>query len=201
METKELIQEAALDLFSRKGFDSSSVRDIAAQIGIKDSSLYFHFKSKQAILDSLMDRFIHISRQMMEGLDEGISSITAMDDEHFYAVTEQYIQSYFMDTFISRILMIMNHERSHNDRIRDQYVRWCIEKPLAFQTMVMKKLLDIGYLEGKDPAHIALEYYSPIFLYFSQYMNHSYTEKEKERFRKAVMSAAQNFLATYRKGN
>ena len=71
METKELIQEAALDLFSRKGFDSSSVRDIAAQIGIKDSSLYFHFKSKQAILDSLMDRFIHISRQMMEGLDEG----------------------------------------------------------------------------------------------------------------------------------
>ena len=55
METKELIQEAALDLFSRKGFDSSSVRDIAAQIGIKDSSLYFHFKSKQAILDSLID--------------------------------------------------------------------------------------------------------------------------------------------------
>ena len=31
METKELIQEAALDLFSRKGFDSSSVRDIAAR--------------------------------------------------------------------------------------------------------------------------------------------------------------------------
>ena len=143
METKELIQEAALDLFSRKGFDSSSVRDIAAQIGIKDSSLYFHFKSKQAILDSLMDRFIHISRQMMEGLDEGISSITAMDDEHFYAVTEQYIQSYFMDTFISRILMIMNHERSHNDQLREQYINWCIEKPLDFQTTVMKKLQDI----------------------------------------------------------
>ena len=138
METKELIQEAALDLFSRKGFDSSSVRDIAAQIGIKDSSLYFHFKSKQAILDSLMDRFIHISRQMMEGLDEGISSITAMDDEHFYAVTEQYIQSYFMDTFICRILMILNHERSHNDQLREQYVYWCIEKPLDFQTAVMK---------------------------------------------------------------
>lgn len=47
METKELIQEAALDLFSRKGFDSSSVRDIAAQIGIKDSSLYFHFKTSR----------------------------------------------------------------------------------------------------------------------------------------------------------
>ena len=75
------------------------------------------------------------------------------------------------------------------------------QQPARFKGMKVKKLLDIGYLEGKDPAHIALEYYSPIFLYFSQYMNHSYTEKEKERFRKAVMSAAQNFLATYRKGN
>nr|WP_308626645.1 TetR/AcrR family transcriptional regulator [uncultured Eisenbergiella sp.] len=201
METKELIQEAALDLFSHKGFDSSSVRDIAAKTGIRDSSLYFHFKNKQAILDSLMDRYIQISRQMMDRLEEGLGHITAMDDKHFYAVTEQYIRYFFLDPFISRMIMLMNHERSHNDRIRDQYVRWCIEKPLAFQTMVMKKLLDIGYLEGKDPAHIALEYYSPIFLYFSQYMNHSYTEKEKERFRKAVMSAAQSFLVTYRKGN
>ena len=160
METKELIQEAALDLFSHKGFDSSSVRDIAAKTGIRDSSLYFHFKNKQAILDSLMDRYIQISRQMMDRLEEGLGHITAMDDKHFYAVTEQYIRYFFLDPFISRMIMLMNHERSHNDRIRDQYVRWCIEKPLAFQTMVMKKLLDIGYLEGKDPAHIALEYYS-----------------------------------------
>ena len=201
METKELIREAALDLFSRKGFDSSSVRDIAAQIGIKDSSLYFHFKSKQAILDSLMDRFIHISRQMMVGLDEGISSITAMDDEHFYAVTEQYIQSYFMDTFISRILMIMNHERSHNDQLREQYVYWCIEKPLDFQTAVMKRLQDIGYLKKENPRHLALEYYSPVYLFFNQYMNHDYTEKDTEHFKQAVMSAAGSFLQTYRKEN
>ena len=46
METKEIIQEAALDLFSQKGFDSSSVRDIAAKTGIKDSSLYFRSPPK-----------------------------------------------------------------------------------------------------------------------------------------------------------
>lgn len=95
METKELIQEAALDLFSHKGFDSSSVRDIAAKTGIRDSSLYFHFKNKQAILDSLMDRYIQISRQMMDRLEEGLGHITAMDDKHFYAVTEQYIRYFF----------------------------------------------------------------------------------------------------------
>lgn len=74
-----------------------------------------------------------------------------MDDEHFYAVTEQYIQSYFMDTFICRILMILNHERSHNDQLREQYVYWCVEKPLDFQTAVMKRLQDIGYLKKENP--------------------------------------------------
>ena len=47
--------------------------------------------------------------------------------------------------------MIMNHERSHNDQLREQYINWCIEKPLDFQTTVMKKLQDIGYLKKENP--------------------------------------------------
>lgn len=93
METKEIIQEAALDLFSQKGFDSSSVRDIAAKTGIKDSSLYFHYKNKQAILDSLMDKFIATSKSMMSLLNEVIENITTIDDESFFAVTEQYTKA------------------------------------------------------------------------------------------------------------
>ena len=106
-----------------------------------------------------------------------------------------------METFISRILMIMNHERSHNDQLREQYINWCIEKPLDFQTTVMKKLQDIGYLKKENPRHLALEYYSPVYLFFNQYMNHDYTEKDTEHFKQAVMSAAGSFLQTYRKEN
>lgn len=47
MDTKELILEVSLELFSEKGFNVASVRDIAKKIGIKDSSLYFHYKNKQ----------------------------------------------------------------------------------------------------------------------------------------------------------
>lgn len=198
METKELILDVALELFSEKGFNAASVRDIAAKIGIKDSSLYFHYKNKQAILDSLMAKFINTSEQMMSLLNTSIKFLTSMDDDLFCTVTEQYIRRYFMDDFICKFIMVMNHERSHNEQLREQYILWCIKKPIEFQMTVIKKLQDIGYLKAMDNYHITVEYYAPIFLYFNQYMNHDCTDEDKEAFMKAAITAAKNFLNTYK---
>ena len=55
MKTKEKILKEALFLFSDRGFHAVSVRDIAKAVGIKESSLYNHFKNKQDIFDSIVD--------------------------------------------------------------------------------------------------------------------------------------------------
>ena len=47
----------ALNLFSVKGYDPVSVRDIAYAVGIKESSLYNHFKNKQDIFDSILREY------------------------------------------------------------------------------------------------------------------------------------------------
>ena len=52
-DTKQIILEKALELFSEKGYDSVSVGEIAKAVGIKAPSLYNHFKSKQAIFDEI----------------------------------------------------------------------------------------------------------------------------------------------------
>lgn len=198
MDTKDLILEAALDFFSKKGYKSSSVRDIAAKLGFKESALYFHYKNKQAILDSLTEKFISISEQMMLYLSTNINHITLINDEQFYAVTEQYIKGYFLNDFISKFIMVMNHERSHNEQLRNQYICWCIYKPIEFQSLVIKKLQEIGYLKKMDATNTAISYYAPIFLYFNQYMNHEYSEEDKQSFINAVMAATKTFLAIYR---
>ena len=46
METKARILWEALELFSSKGYKGVSVRDIAGAVGIRESSLYNHFKGK-----------------------------------------------------------------------------------------------------------------------------------------------------------
>ena len=55
MTTKEKIIDESLSLFSIKGYKGTSVKNIADAVGIKDASLYKHFKSKQEILDTLVE--------------------------------------------------------------------------------------------------------------------------------------------------
>ena len=51
--TKQEILEASLDLFSVKGYEATSISQIANAVGIRKASLYSHFENKQAILDAL----------------------------------------------------------------------------------------------------------------------------------------------------
>ena len=51
--TRKRILIASLDLFSVQGFPGTSMRQIARAVGVRESALYTHFKSKQDILDSL----------------------------------------------------------------------------------------------------------------------------------------------------
>ena len=51
--TKESILLKALELFADRGYEGVSVRDIAAEVGIRQSSLYKHFAGKQDIFDTL----------------------------------------------------------------------------------------------------------------------------------------------------
>lgn len=57
LSTKQKILHTAISLFSQKGYSGVSVRDITGKVGIKESSLYNHFKSKEEILTTIFERF------------------------------------------------------------------------------------------------------------------------------------------------
>lgn len=52
--TRERIPLVALRLFAEKGYDATSMREIAEQLGITKPALYYHFDSKEAILRELL---------------------------------------------------------------------------------------------------------------------------------------------------
>jgi AcrR family transcriptional regulator len=53
-DAKDQIRRAALDLFISRGYEGTSVRDIAAELGITASALYYHFRNKEEIATSLV---------------------------------------------------------------------------------------------------------------------------------------------------
>lgn len=53
-DTRETIREVALELFSTRGFDQTSLREIAERVGLTKASLYYHYPSKQALLTAIV---------------------------------------------------------------------------------------------------------------------------------------------------
>jgi len=56
-ERKNEILDAADELFRLKGFDGTSTNDILEKVGIARGGLYHHFKSKEDIMDALIERY------------------------------------------------------------------------------------------------------------------------------------------------
>ncbi|OLF18751.1 TetR/AcrR family transcriptional regulator [Actinophytocola xanthii] len=53
-DTRDKIREVALELFSTRGFDQTSLREIAERVGLTKASLYYHYSSKQALLSAIV---------------------------------------------------------------------------------------------------------------------------------------------------
>jgi AcrR family transcriptional regulator len=53
-DTRQRILDVAAKLFSERGFEGTSVRDIATELGIANPSIYYHFKSKGELLTELL---------------------------------------------------------------------------------------------------------------------------------------------------
>ena len=71
--TRERIEEEADALFYKAGFEATSFADIADAVGISRGNFYHHFKSKDQILEAVIDRRLSTTRTMLEEWDAGAS--------------------------------------------------------------------------------------------------------------------------------
>ncbi|MFI0780806.1 TetR/AcrR family transcriptional regulator [Streptomyces sp. NPDC021212] len=62
-DTRQRIQDVALDLFAERGYEKTSLREIAEQLDVTKAALYYHFKTKEDIVRSL---FQDLSRPLDE---------------------------------------------------------------------------------------------------------------------------------------
>ena len=63
--TRDRILDVALDLFIEKGYDKTSLREIAERLGFTKAALYYHFESKADILMALHLRLHEFGREAL----------------------------------------------------------------------------------------------------------------------------------------
>jgi AcrR family transcriptional regulator len=56
-DTRARIQQVAVELFTERGYESTSLREIAERLGVTKAALYYHFRSKEDIIESLVQDF------------------------------------------------------------------------------------------------------------------------------------------------
>lgn len=73
-ETRAMIVETADDLFYQQGFERTSFADIAARTGLSRGNFYYHFRTKDDILDAVIERRLAMTREMLASWSAGSES-------------------------------------------------------------------------------------------------------------------------------
>ncbi|MFI9643660.1 TetR/AcrR family transcriptional regulator [Micromonospora sp. NPDC051925] len=64
--TRERIQAVALELFTEQGYEKTSLREISERLGVTKAALYYHFKSKEEIVNSYVEDRLHRMDELID---------------------------------------------------------------------------------------------------------------------------------------
>ena len=173
--TKQAILDVSLDLFSANGFEATSIGQIADAVGIRKSSLYSHFESKQEILDTLIaDISVQFERGatfFRKGEDLGEDPVKTVVGR----VREQ-IRFVLHDDRISKVRKFMTIEQFRNPQISVLQTKHVYSDLLACNLALVNDLVGKSVLKNEDPEIMAAQFTFPV----SAWLNLCDREPERE---------------------
>ena len=147
-QTKDKIFDAALDLFSKKGYDSVSVRTIASEVGIKESSIYNHYSSKKDILMSILNYF----EEYFKGDpldDENIRKLLEENPEEFYHQGSEMFKQQIFEEKILKIMKLIFVQMYQIDEVKEFFLREILGGSTDFWSDVFEILIQKNVI-GSD---------------------------------------------------
>lgn len=171
-ETKERILNAALALFSQRGYLGTSMSDIANELGMTKGALYKHYTSKQEILDRITARMRELDReraqayQMPDAEPDGFAEAyrnTPTEKIRTYSVAQ--FRHWTEDGFSARFRKLLTLEQYRDPAFATLYQNYLASGPVAYMAEIFHTMTD----SNESAMQLALEFYGPIYLLYSIY--------------------------------
>ena len=159
-DTKERILDEALRLFSQKGYDGTNIRELTASLGLVKSSMYKHYKSKEEIWNSLLDRMIAYYNERF-GSADNLPPVPDTLDE-LVAMTMRMVDITVHDEKIVMTRKLLTIEQFRDDRARALATKHFLTGLKEMFTHVFAGMMEKELLRRDDPGMVAFAYTAPI---------------------------------------
>ena len=167
-DTRREILDASLELFAESGFFGTSMRQIARAVGVRESALYHHFPSKDAILEALLEEFAARKLDPLSHVDLEVVARVGVDQ--------------VLRTFIVRLLeeWATPWERKFMRLILTEGPRLgakgfttlptFIDRMLQTLSAFLAQLMDRGLVRRRNPEIAAIELFAPVMMMRVRFM-------------------------------
>lgn len=172
-ERKNEILDVAEHLFGTKGFDNTSTNDILNEIGIARGTLYYHFKSKEELLDSMINR-------MTKRLVEQAKKIAGEKDVPILQrLTKMMLALNISDENLNQEILQQVHKPQN--ALMHQKMQNCL---LSEMNPLITTLIEEGIEQGICQTEYPMEVAEMTFLYvntiFDDLMAYSNEDRQKK---------------------
>jgi AcrR family transcriptional regulator len=168
--TKQKLFETAVDLFSSRGFRGVSIRDISRAVGIKESSFYNHYKSKDELIEAIFEFYKTEFTQIMPPEERVEAILSSMPPDEFLRQGNARFMQRMSAPLIEKIWRILFSEQYRDLRARDLILQEMMELPLAYTELVFTKMIEMGLIRRFDPKLLAAEYQYTVAFIFSTFL-------------------------------
>ncbi len=159
--TRQAILDAALDLFAENGFFGTSLREIAARVGVRESALYNYFDSKEALFLALLDT---AQDRNAEKLNEFLAE-PATDVESFLERLTTRILDHFCEPWQQRLFLVSMSDGMRLAKLgRVDPLERMTGRAAPFQQL-MASLIARGWLQPADPRVLSMEFMGPLLVW------------------------------------
>ncbi len=128
VDRREQIRALAAEMFFERGYESTSIRDLASALDIKAASLYYHFPDKEQILfelvGSVVEQLLDGARALAEREDTPEGKLAAIVVNHVVLHALRPKETTLGD---SELRSLTGERRAVNIRIRDDYERLVVD--------------------------------------------------------------------------
>lgn len=167
--SKENMILVALRLFAQKGYEATSIFDIAHELQITKGAIYKHFKNKQDILDAIISKMEENDQRFAEQFIMPIHVLSLEELEAYQKVTIKQVIDFSLamftywteDEFASLFRKMLTIEQYHDKKMNLLYQNYLGDGPYQYILDIFKTM------ELKDYEEKALLFYGPMFSLYS----------------------------------